>query len=214
MKNGFKEISKAGAFLITSLLFIIVGGVILATQDKVQIHLAINEQHNSLLDPFFKYWTYIGDGIVAPFVILVLGIVYFKKNRFSTFILGGGTLIMAGITSQFLKRMFFDGALRPMEFIGAEKLYFIPGVHVHSIHSFPSGHTTAGFAFMAFIACLFFSNNKLMQMVLALVAVLIGYSRMYLSQHFLEDVVAGACLGLFSFAFVFFLKGLLSKKEA
>jgi len=41
---------------------------------------------------------------------------------------------------------------------------------------------------------------------------LIGYSRMYLSQHFLEDVVAGAILGILSFSIAFFVKGTFQKK--
>jgi membrane-associated phospholipid phosphatase len=199
MKAGFKEISKASTFIITSLIFILIGGIILLTQDKVEIHLAINSVHNSFLDVFFKYWTYIGDGIVAPIIVVLLGVYSFKKNRFSTFAVGFGSLIMAGILSQFLKRVFFEGALRPSGFIGAENLYLVPGVEAHTIHSFPSGHTTAGFAFMAFIACLFFTKHKVMQVILALVAVLIGYSRMYLSQHFLEDAVFGGVIGLVCF---------------
>jgi membrane-associated phospholipid phosphatase len=58
----------------------------------------------------------------------------------------------------------------------------------------------------------YFPKNQLMQIILAVLAALVGYSRMYLSQHFLEDVVAGACLGIFCFAVVFFIKGMVSKK--
>ena len=127
--------------------------------------------------------------------------------------MGLGSLITAGILSQSIKRIFFDDALRPARFIGEDQLYLIPDVGIHHFHSFPSGHTTAGFAFLAFIAFTYFSENKLMQVILALIAVLIGYSRMYLSQHFLEDVVVGACLGLISFSIVFLLKGMIAKRN-
>lgn len=214
MKKGLKEISKVSTFLITSTIFILIGVFIIATQEKTGIHLAINSYHTHFLDFFFKYWTYVGDGVVAPIVVILLGLYAYNKDGISTLLFGLGTLVMAGLLSQFLKRVFFSEALRPKEFIGEEHLYLVPNVDVHAFHSFPSGHTTAGFAFLAFIACIFFAKNKFMQIILAIFAVLIGYSRMYLSQHFLEDVVAGACLGLISFSIVFFIRGILRKDKA
>jgi membrane-associated phospholipid phosphatase len=213
MRQGFSEISKISVFLITTLLFILIGVIVLATQDKVEIHLAINSHHNSFFDSLFKYWTYLGDGVVAPIIVVLLGIYSFKKDGITPALLGLGTLIMAGVLSQSLKRIFFDDALRPARFIGEDQLYLVPGVDIHYVHSFPSGHTTAGFAFLAFIACVYFPKNRLMQVVLALVAVLIGYSRMYLSQHFLEDVVVGACIGLISFLIIFLIKGMIAKRN-
>jgi len=213
MKKGLKEISKVSTFLLTSALFILIGVIIIATQEKTGIHLAINAHHNQFFDYFFKYWTYVGDGVVAPIIVILLGVYAYKKDGVSALMLGLGSLVMAGILSQFLKRVFFSGALRPSEFIGADQLYLVPDVDVHAFHSFPSGHTTAAFAFLGFIACVFFAKNKLLQVVLAIMAVLVGYSRMYLSQHFLEDVVAGACLGILSFAIVFFIRGILMKDK-
>lgn len=212
MKKGIYEIFRIGPFLITSFIFILIGVLLLATQEKVEIHLAINDRHNSFFDLFFEYWTYFGDGIVAPIAVILLAILSFKKEGISTLILGLATLTLAGALSQSVKRILYDQALRPIEFIGAKDLYLVPGVDVHHYHSFPSGHTTAAFAFLAFIACVFFAKNKLIQVVLALIAVLVGYSRMYLSQHFLEDAVAGACLGLISFGIVFFIWGMIRKE--
>ena len=212
MKKGWNEISKAGAFIITSLVLIIVGGIILAMNDKVAIHKEINSHHNTFFDSFFQYWTYVGDGVVIPIVMILIGVLSIKKYGVSILIAGLSTLILVGGLSQVFKRLLFGDALRPYKLIGHDQLYYVPGLKVHSFNSFPSGHTTAGFAFFAIIACVYFSKNRLMQVTLALLAGLVGYSRMYLSQHFLEDVVAGAGLGLFCFVVVFFIKGMVSKK--
>ena len=40
------------------------------------------------------------------------------------------------------------------------------------------------------------SNNKAWGLVFLLIACLVGYSRMYLSEHFFEDVTAGSVLGV------------------
>ncbi|NRA12152.1 MAG: phosphatase PAP2 family protein, partial [Crocinitomicaceae bacterium] len=164
-------------------------------------------------DFFFEYWTYVGDGIVIPILMVLIGVFAIKKHGVSVFISGFATLFLVGAFSQLFKRVLYNDAFRPYKLIGYDKLYYVPGLKVHSFHSFPSGHTTAAFSLFAIIACLYFSKNRFVQILLAALAALVGYSRMYLSQHFLEDVVAGASLGLFCFIVVFFIKGMLSKEK-
>ncbi len=59
-------------------------------------------------------------------------------------------------------------------------------------YSFPSGHTTASFAVVgiALLRC-----RPITFMPILLLAMLIGFSRIYLRVHYLTDVVAGAVLG-------------------
>jgi membrane-associated phospholipid phosphatase len=199
MRNSFRQLSSLNAFITTSLIFILFGAGFLMMNGKVEIHMFINTYHSSFLDVLFKYVTYLGDGITVAVGAVLVSLLTFKKYRYSVAILGAGTLVLAGASSQMLKRLVFDDALRPLGFIGEGKLYLVPGVDVHTANSFPSGHTTAAFAFFAFLAFVMFAKNKLMQIITAIVAVLVGYSRMYLSQHFLEDVVTGAILGLCCF---------------
>ena len=59
-------------------------------------------------------------------------------------------------------------------------------------YSFPSGHTTASFA-MVGVAVL---RCRLITIIpIAVLAVLISFSRIYLRVHYLTDVIAGAILG-------------------
>lgn len=62
-------------------------------------------------------------------------------------------------------------------------------------NSFPSGHTLSAFALYGFLA---FSarNKKLMTPLLLSLAVLVALSRVYLLQHFLQDVLMGSVLGV------------------
>lgn len=60
-------------------------------------------------------------------------------------------------------------------------------------HSFPSGHTSAAFAFAtAAFACLDMRWAKVLAVV---AAVLMGWSRLYVGVHFPSDVLAGAVIG-------------------
>lgn len=61
-----------------------------------------------------------------------------------------------------------------------------------SDYSFPSGHTGAAFAAAS---SLFFSKNRLWIPALV-IAVLMGFSRLYLYVHYPSDVLAGALLGI------------------
>lgn len=60
-------------------------------------------------------------------------------------------------------------------------------------YSFPSGHTTASFAVVGVVLL----RCRLLTFIPILcLAILIGFSRIYLRVHYLTDVVAGALLGL------------------
>ncbi len=58
--------------------------------------------------------------------------------------------------------------------------------------SFPSGHTSSSFA----AATVIFSQSHRSGLAACAVAVLIGFSRLYLCVHFPTDVAAGAVLGI------------------
>lgn len=177
-------------YFIAFALIICVLGFCLFTFSKTDIHLFINSIHYPIFDFFFKYFTYVGDGVT--FVLLAI-IALFISKRFSLQVILTGLLV--GIISQFFKKVVYGPTPRPSSFF--EKLdiqlYYIEGVDLHTAFSFPSGHTTAIFAMTASI--LLVQKNKKYDFLLLVIAILVGYSRMYLSQHFLIDVFAGSILG-------------------
>ena len=61
--------------------------------------------------------------------------------------------------------------------------------------SFPSGHTSASFAF-AYI-CYIMMHNKI-GIAIMIFAFMIAFSRMYVGVHYLSDVVVGSIVGIFS----------------
>ena len=75
-------------------------------------------------------------------------------------------------------------------------LYFVDQVSLANNSSFPSGHTATAFA-IATVFIIMIKNKKWQLPILA-AAVLVGYSRIYLAQHFLMDVLIGAIIGIAS----------------
>lgn len=164
--------------------------------------------YSPLADFFFKYWTYVGDGVFVGVAGIIIAVVLFPRYKWTPLWFGALTLMLSGAAAQLLKRLVFEDAMRPSVYLSEHTLYFVEGVQIHASHSFPSGHTTAAFAFFGF-ASLFLGRKSIwLQVLFAISAGLVGYSRLYLSQHFLEDVFAGMILG----SLVFILLMILAKK--
>ncbi len=159
---------------------------------KEAIFLCINAQYSAFGDKFFPIITHLGDGItIIVITILFLWVSY----RYSLL-----SLLIYTISSQvvqILKRVFFSSYPRPSKYFeGRADLHFVDGVRLHQMMSFPSGHTTSIFAFMTFLAII--TKNKFIGIIYLIVACLVAYSRIYLSQHFLEDTIAGSMIGVLS----------------
>jgi len=199
MNSGLSIIRQLRFFLLTTLLLSLVALIILTLTDKSDFHITINEFHSPFADVFFFFITYIGDGTFVAIAGIVISLLLLRKYGWTPLWFGALVLILSGGLAQVFKRFVFEDALRPSLYIDNAALYFAEGVEVHGHHSFPSGHTTAGFAFFAFASLFLARKRPFLQVSFAIIAGLIGYSRMYLSQHFLEDVLAGMILGTFVF---------------
>ncbi|MGQ0827867.1 MAG: phosphatase PAP2 family protein [Bacteroidota bacterium] len=186
-------------FLVPYLIFILFGGLLITINTRAETHLSFNTFHNSFCDSLFYYLTFLGDGITALLVVIILLAVKFKY----ALIVGLSNIISALIT-QVLKHTVFSDALRPKKFFeGIQDLYLVPGVENHMYHSFPSGHATC--AYSLYFALALIVKNKTYKVLFFILAFLAGYSRIYLSQHFFEDVYAGSFIGVAITMLVFIL---------
>lgn len=156
--------------------------------EKGQAVYWINGHHNSLLDKFFFVFTYLGDGLVfLPPLIALL----FVRYRFA--LIAACAWVAHGVISHILKRWVFGDFPRPGAVLDHTLLYFVPGVQVHDHFSFPSGHTTTIFCLAMLLSLV--SGSRLFSLTMLVIALLVGYSRIYLLQHFLMDVAGGAVVG-------------------
>lgn len=182
------EYKQARRFLWIYGLFLLAGIFVLSSWSKGDIHLTINQYHAPWADILFSYGTYLGDGMMFAFlgvIALFSSFRHFFQWLFTSILV----LLFTGIFKQWL----FEGEPRPLAYFGDQvKLYLVQGVDVHTMNSFPSGHTLAAFAIF-FLITLQIKRWGLLWLFMAL---FVGYSRMYLSQHFLQDVFFGSLLGV------------------
>jgi membrane-associated phospholipid phosphatase len=141
------------------------------------------------LDVVFIGITIIGDGFFSAVFSIIL---FFFNKRFLALMVFSSFAI-SGIVTQILK--FFISEARPGLFIAQTKYpYFIENVTLHNFHSFPSGHSTSAFALVAILS--FAIKNKNYSVLFLIMGALVGYSRIYLGQHFITDVAVGSVIGV------------------
>lgn len=194
----FQRILKKNLhFLIPYAIVLLLVACILLLNDKHALHLQLNKLHSSFFDQFFRTITFFGDG-AFPFVVATV----FLFIGFNKAIIVSIIPSIAGLLSQFFKRVVFPECVRPKAiFYDNPDMHWVTGVDLHTSFSFPSGHTTTVFS-LAFCLC-FLSNRKELKIFWFVMALIVGYSRVYLSQHFLVDIYFGSLLGVITtFAFL------------
>jgi membrane-associated phospholipid phosphatase len=160
--------------------------------------LYLNTYHTAFLDLFFIYYTNLGDGLFSVAIVILLLI--FRRSRMAWQILAA--FLISGLIVQVLKNFIYSP--RPKDFFKfREQIHIIEGVTLNGNASFPSGHSASIFALATLLAL--FSDNKKIGLVYLLAAIGVGYSRIYLAQHFPKDVIGGATIGVLTAVLVFFL---------
>ena len=179
--------NKTKFFFFLSLLFFLVATFVFISIPFGNEILFINQFNTPFFDFVFKYITWLGE-LFWLFIILLFCFHSYKQGLFALLV-----YIFTTIVAQTIKHIWVEP--RPAEYFkDLTKLHFVDGVNIHHWNSFPSGHTTSAFA-MAFVLCFILKRNLVLQVGLFLIAFLVGFSRMYLCQHFLKDVIAGAIIG-------------------
>jgi len=164
--------------------------VFLLTYGKADSFLVINKYNSPEFDYVFKFWTYLGDGII--WIPLFAYVLLFKRNYFVAVL---SALIISTILTHFLKRVVYPNEFRPIVVLG-DKVRVIQGYYMNREHSFPSGHTTTAFTLALLLASVVKKNFWVY--FFPVVAFFVGYSRVYLAQHFVGDVLAGIFVGTVS----------------
>jgi len=165
--------------------------------------------HAKWPDPIFRCLSFLGDGLFS--ILLAVALFIGKQRKLSFYIIVAYKTW--GIAAQVLNR--FYTAPGPQKII-SHHLYssFIEGLRGYCWGSFPLGHSTSIFALATSLAL--YTNKNIQGLYFLLMAILVGYSWIYLGQYFLQDVLAGVLpitsAGLLVSAFVPFPENLFRRK--
>jgi undecaprenyl-diphosphatase len=138
------------------------------------------------LDQSMVVITRLGDFSTQVTVSFILCVLLFLFRQFQALLFAGSTLLTAAVSNYLLKH-FFE-RVRPTVLLEPLQSF-----------SFPSGHSTSGFAFFLVLGVLASRQQPQRWRVLWLLAALIpaisiALSRVYLTAHWPTDILAGALL--------------------
>lgn len=161
-----------------------------AVWGRIPVFLFFNHDFGSVADTILLGFTYLAEGWAwIPYLIIVGW--FFKKDK--------GIIVycfaISTLLTQIPKQVFFPNITRPIASgIDPKQIHTVKGVVMHQLNSFPSGHTATAFTIFLLTVYLF-KNNKLVLIGL-IYAMLCGYSRIYLGQHFPMDVGGGIIVAI------------------
>jgi membrane-associated phospholipid phosphatase len=195
-------------FLLPYILFLTVFLAFELNYSKTEMHIWANQINTPFFDTFFMYATHVGDGTMIAVLTIIL---LFVKYRYALAFLTG-SLLTSGVVHLF-KRFLLEENYRPtkyFELYETYQLYVIEGVNLRSLQSFPSGHTST--AFNVFLMLALITKNPLLKLLYFILAMIVAYSRVYLSQHFFIDIAAGSVIAVIIMIFIFYQAKKLDRK--
>lgn len=198
-------IKRNSIFLSLWLASVVALTIALCTIDKGSLHLLLCDHHSAWGDVLMPILSDTCNWL--PYVVVVVLLIW--RWRVGVFV--GGSLILSTLIAQALKHTVC--APRPLTWFAEHMpditLPLTEGVRMNYYLSFPSGHTTTFFCLYFALCVLFTAKCKVprawsvvVQLLLFLLAAISSYSRLYLSQHFALDVLAGMIIGVVSVAII------------
>ncbi len=176
-------------FLLCALVMALPGLCAHFALGRFALHMALNDFHDRFLDLVFPFVTELANGWVPAILAVAL-----LARDWRSFLMMGLSTGVSAILVQSLKHFVFGGHDRPTMYLEQMPgLKLVAGTDFHHHFSFPSGHSTAAFSMCLALAVIIARKGP--AMLLAVFAALLAFSRVYLSQHFTEDILAGAFLG-------------------
>lgn len=192
MENERKENKQLYMLILFVVLFII--DAILVINNKTLVFdntisnliVKIPERFNGTL----KVITNIGGMEILPIIILIVCFVLVlrKKTKYSILILMNS--ILSCISYITIKNMIQRPRPQPFRFIIADG------------YSFPSGHSTNNMAFYGILIYLIWKEIKnkkikiIMTIMLSIMILIMGITRIYFNVHYASDVIGGFLLGI------------------
>ncbi|MFZ4634307.1 MAG: phosphatase PAP2 family protein [Saprospiraceae bacterium] len=199
-------------FFIPVLLFFAQAAWILYRLGYGEEILFWNDYREQPLNVFFKTATRLGE--VSAYLLAVFSLLFYRY-RYALLLSLTGLAVVPTING--MKNL--AKVPRPISYFEQmdqrDNVVLVPGEPLNRGRtSFPSGHTAGAFALFTTLTLMLKTPYKPFGLLFAVGAITAGISRIFLVQHFLSDVLAGALLGMLIALMMWPLNAVLGRNEA
>jgi len=196
------------AAIVSLVTFVIIAIKGILTNFSLKYDLIVNQKiilvQTQFFIEFFKIIGVLFDTWSLIIVALIISIFIWIKDSKKDAVFFSVTMIMAGAILFVLKEIFHRA--RPLDILIKEASY-----------SFPSGHAMLSTIFFGVILYLILKRDHskiektIAKIICPLFIIIISFSRIYLSAHWLSDIFAGFFLGVFILSVSIIIKSSLRK---
>lgn len=194
MKTFLNNHKAIRLFLMLCLAWWIAASVLLILFPRLLIFQTIHIYHSEWADSIMPYITKGGEGFFILSMALIALFLKYNQKSIPLFVFITLSLILPTLLTNGLKLI--AAAPRPLTvFAEADWIHTVRGYKNNYYNSWPSGHTTGVFSLFALLTCFLKNSAKAWAVFYFILALLVAYSRIYLAQHFFEDVLTGSLIG-------------------
>lgn len=162
---------------------------------KVAILTDINRLRTPFWDTVFINSSALGNAFTVIFAFIL--VLRFKLKWLLVFLMA---FVLQVIVVILFKKGLLNGELRPYLYFYRSNLMdsinLVEGVKIRYVNTFPSGHTATIFFLVSYFALL--ARDTVASWILLVVGLVVGFSRIYLFQHWFSDVYFGMVFGIAS----------------
>ena len=182
-------------YVYTNIFISIIIGIAAILLGFDTLTLSIHHFNSSIFDTYFKNYTIWAEWPAIVIGISLMSIKNWRMSLWFSLVFGLEALTIQGI------KVFLNFP-RPIEKFG-DAIRQIDGEVLKHFQAFPSGHTSAAFFATGMILLAIPENSKkhFFMFIGVFSAFMIAYSRIYLGQHSVEDIISGCVI---SNAFFYF----------
>lgn len=179
--------------LILSAFCVLTGSCLVLLSGNETCFLWINQHMTPSFGNVARIFSALGEWYAMVLLLVLSFGMPFRKTIMVAIIWFSGACY-----SWVFKLWLLKGLVRPLEHFEKAGIHInlVEGVKVHHFNSFPSGHTLTAFSAAFAVICLYPAARRWIQILALILAVVCGFSRIVLAQHWPWDVAGGAVLGI------------------